>query len=147
MRIELCMSRPLRTCTVGNKGLGAKMSCLASREIHRAYLDVRHHGVAQRQRHGARGQRRHDVIGHVAHSAATEIAMQRSPAEPQAAPMSASMLCSRSASGITTMWFLTRPPTMPSCRWFPARSAGARGRRRSRCAVVLLGSLASASAG
>ncbi len=40
MRIELCMSRPLRTCTVGNKGLGAKMSCLASREIHRAYLDV-----------------------------------------------------------------------------------------------------------
>ena len=34
---------------------------------------------------------------------ATEMAMQRSPAEPYAAPISASTACSRSASGITTM--------------------------------------------
>ena len=34
---------------------------------------------------------------------ATEIAMQRSPAEPKAAPMSASVTTSRSASGITTI--------------------------------------------
>jgi hypothetical protein len=40
---------------------------------------------------------------------ATLIAMQRSPALPYPAPISASTAWSRSASGITTMWFLAPP--------------------------------------
>ena len=40
---------------------------------------------------------------------ATEIAMQRSPAEPYPAPMRASATMSRSASGMMTMWFLAPP--------------------------------------
>jgi hypothetical protein len=37
------------------------------------------------------------------------IAMQRSPAEPYAAPISASAVNSRSASGSTTAWFFAPP--------------------------------------
>ena len=40
---------------------------------------------------------------------ATEMAMQRSPAEPYAAPMRASTTRSRSASGMMIMWFLAPP--------------------------------------
>ncbi len=40
---------------------------------------------------------------------ATEIAMQRSPAEPKPAPISASTAWSMSASGMTIMWFLAPP--------------------------------------
>jgi hypothetical protein len=40
---------------------------------------------------------------------ATEIAMQRSPAEPYPAPISASTAWSMSASGMTIMWFLAPP--------------------------------------
>ena len=40
---------------------------------------------------------------------ATEIAMQRSPAEPKPAPIRASAAMSRSASGMITMWFLAPP--------------------------------------
>ena len=50
-------------------------------------------------------------------STATEIAMQRSPAEPYAAPISASTACPRSASGMTTMWFLAPPR---ACTRLPA---------------------------
>ena len=39
----------------------------------------------------------------------TEMAMQRSPAEPKPAEMAASAAASRSASGSTTMWFLAPP--------------------------------------
>ena len=52
---------------------------------------------------------------------ATEIAMQRSPAEPKAAPTRASAAISRSASGMTTAWFLAPPkhcarlPMRPAC--------------------------------
>jgi hypothetical protein len=49
-----------------------------------------------------------------------EIAMQRSPAEPYAAPVSASAAKSRSASGSTTAWFLA-PPS--ACTRLPARVA------------------------
>ena len=42
-------------------------------------------------------------------SRATEIAIQRSPADPNAAPSRACVTCSRSASGMTTMWFLAPP--------------------------------------
>ena len=40
---------------------------------------------------------------------ATEIAMQRSPAEPYAAPTNASIALSISASGMITIWFLAPP--------------------------------------
>ena len=50
----------------------------------------------------------------------TEMAMQRSPAEPYAAPISASAARSMSASGITTMWFLA-PPS--ACTRLPRRAA------------------------
>ena len=40
---------------------------------------------------------------------ATEMAMQRSPAEPNAAPIRPSTAWSKSASGMTTMWFLAPP--------------------------------------
>ena len=40
---------------------------------------------------------------------AMEMAMQRSPAEPKPAPIRASAAWSRSASGITIMWFLAPP--------------------------------------
>ena len=46
-------------------------------------------------------------IGSTATTAA--IAMQRSPAEPKAAPIAASAARSMSASGSTTMWFLAPP--------------------------------------
>jgi hypothetical protein len=49
---------------------------------------------------------------------ATDTAMQRSPAEPYAAPIKASVAWSRSASGITTMWFLAPPSActrLPFC--------------------------------
>ncbi len=39
----------------------------------------------------------------------TEMAMQRSPAEPYAALTAASAAMSRSASGRTSMWFLAPP--------------------------------------
>ena len=39
----------------------------------------------------------------------TEIAMQRSPAEPKPALIAASAVNSRSASGKTTMWFFAPP--------------------------------------
>ncbi len=48
---------------------------------------------------------------------ATEIAMQRSPAEPKPAPISASTAWSMSASGMTIMWFLA-PPS--ACTRLPA---------------------------
>jgi hypothetical protein len=46
--------------------------------------------------------------------------MQRSPAEPYAAPMSASAAWSRSASGITTAWFFA-PPS--ACTRLPCADA------------------------
>jgi hypothetical protein len=48
---------------------------------------------------------------------ATEIAMQRSPAEPYPAPINASATCSMSASGITTMWFLAPPSACTRLPW------------------------------
>lgn len=48
---------------------------------------------------------------------ATEIAMQRSPAEPKAAPISASTTWSMSASGITTMWFFAPPNAWTRLPW------------------------------
>ncbi|CFO96538.1 Uncharacterised protein [Bordetella pertussis] len=50
---------------------------------------------------------------------ATEIAMQRSPALPNAAPTSASAAPSGSASGITTRWFLAPPR---ACTRLPSRA-------------------------
>ena len=50
----------------------------------------------------------------------TEMAMQRWPVEPYAAPTAASAARSRSASGSTTMWFLA-PPS--ACTRLPARVA------------------------
>ena len=46
--------------------------------------------------------------------------MHRSPAEPYAEPMRASTVWSRSASGITTRWFLAPPR---ACTRFPAWAA------------------------
>jgi hypothetical protein len=60
--------------------------------------------VATRTAVGALTASRHRR--HLTYSGATDTAMQRSPAEPQAAPISAAVAWSRSASGITTMWFL-----------------------------------------
>ena len=54
---------------------------------------------------------------------ATEMAMQRSPAEPKAAPVSASAAWSISASGITIMWFFA-PPS--ACTRLPLRCRGGR---------------------
>ena len=48
---------------------------------------------------------------------ATLIAMQRSPAEPKAEPISASTVWSTSASGITTMWFLAPPRACTRLPW------------------------------
>ncbi len=49
------------------------------------------------------------AIAEYVYTTATEIAMQRSPAEPKPAPISASTAWSMSASGITIMWFLAPP--------------------------------------
>jgi hypothetical protein len=49
-----------------------------------------------------------------------EIAMQRSPAEPYAAPMMASAANPMSASGMTTAWFFA-PPS--ACTRLPAAAA------------------------
>ena len=46
-----------------------------------------------------------------------EIAMQRSPAEPYAAPISASAANSRSASGSTTAWFFAPPSACTRLPW------------------------------
>lgn len=51
---------------------------------------------------------------------ATLIAMQRSPALPYPAPISASTAWSRSASGSTIMWFLAPPK---HCERFPLAAA------------------------
>ena len=50
-------------------------------------------------------------------STPSEIAMQRSPAEPKAEPISASTAWSMSASGITTMWFLAPPSACTRLPW------------------------------
>ncbi len=54
---------------------------------------------------------------------ATEIAMQRSPADPYAAPISASTACSRFASGITTRWFFAPPSACTRNGYAPLRFA------------------------
>jgi hypothetical protein len=63
------------------------------------------------------GQQRHDLVGHVAHQHGHADGHAALAGRAVGAPISASTAWSRSASGITTMWFLAPPRACTRLPW------------------------------